>query len=116
MIKLTRLNGKEYYLNSDMIETVEATPDTIITTVNGKKFVVREPVGEVVARVVRFRVEIGSAPAVGGQAAPAAQGAAQAVAGGQAQAARAAVAAVAGEGAGGAGGSAAEPAGGGSGG
>ncbi|MDR1062076.1 MAG: flagellar FlbD family protein, partial [Clostridiales bacterium] len=47
MIKVTRLNGKEYYLNSDMIETVEATPDTIIATVNGKKFVVREPVGEV---------------------------------------------------------------------
>jgi flagellar protein FlbD len=75
MIKLTRLNGKEYYLNSDMIEIVEATPDTIITTVNGKKFVVLEPVGEVVARVVRFRSEIAAAPrAAGGAQAPADQG------------------------------------------
>lgn len=81
MIKVTRLNGKEYYLNSDMIETVEATPDTIIATVNGKKFVVREPVGEVVARVVRFRAEIGAPRVIAGGQDAAERGAAAGVAG-----------------------------------
>ncbi|MDR3120560.1 MAG: flagellar FlbD family protein [Clostridiales bacterium] len=58
MIKLTRLNQQEYYLNSDLIETLEATPDTVITTVNGKKFVVRESVGDIVDSIVRFREKI----------------------------------------------------------
>ena len=60
MIKLTRLNKQEYYLNSDMIETVEMTPDTVITMLNGKKFIVSESSEEVVDRVVRFRGKIKS--------------------------------------------------------
>ena len=58
MIKVTKLNNKEYYLNSDLIETVESTPDTIITTVNGKKFAVRETVEEVVGFVSEFKSRI----------------------------------------------------------
>ena len=58
MIKVTKLNNNEYYLNSDLIETVESTPDTIITTVNGKKFMVRENVDEVVERVLSFKNRI----------------------------------------------------------
>jgi flagellar protein FlbD len=78
MIKLTRLNNKEYYLNSDMIETVEATPDTIITTIYGKKFVVRESVNEVAARIVVFRREIGIWPAAPGSPAESGGGGARA--------------------------------------
>ena len=58
MIKLSRLNKQEYYLNADMIETVETTPDTVITMLNGKKFIVSEPAGEVVERIIEFRGKI----------------------------------------------------------
>lgn len=42
MIELTRLNQKKFILNCDMIETVEATPDTVITLRNGKLCIVAE--------------------------------------------------------------------------
>ena len=51
MITVTRLNGGMFALNPDLIERVEATPDTTITLVDGKLFVVRERVEEVVHRV-----------------------------------------------------------------
>ena len=58
MIELTRLNKKAYYLNSDIIETMEETPDTVITTVNGKKFVVLEKPVEIIERIIGFRGRI----------------------------------------------------------
>ena len=51
MITVTRLNGGMFALNPDLIERVEAMPDTTITLVDGKLFVVRERVEEVVHRV-----------------------------------------------------------------
>ncbi len=42
MIKVTRLNGKNFMLNAEIIETLEETPDTVITLVDGKKYVVKE--------------------------------------------------------------------------
>lgn len=59
MIKLQLINGDEIVLNSDLIEFMEATPDTIISLSNGKKMIVRESVPEVVDRVVEFRRQIG---------------------------------------------------------
>lgn len=58
MIWVTRLNGTEIVLNADLIETVEATPDTVITLVDGKKYVVSEPAAEVISRVRLFRSSI----------------------------------------------------------
>jgi len=55
MIKLTRLNGKEFVLNIDLIEFIESTPDTIISTTTGKKVVVTESVDEIIERIVDFR-------------------------------------------------------------
>ena len=55
MIQLTRLNRGPFLLNSDLIEHVETTPDTVITLTNGHQFVVREPADEVVALVVGYR-------------------------------------------------------------
>lgn len=55
MIALTRLNGQEFILNSDLIETVESTPDTRIKLTNGKTVIVRNDIGEVVKKVVRYR-------------------------------------------------------------
>ncbi len=51
MIMLTRLNGPEFALNPDLIERAEQTPDTVITLVDGKHYVVAESLEEVIARV-----------------------------------------------------------------
>ncbi len=59
MIKLTRLNGKEFVLNIDLIEFIESTPDTVISTTTGKKIVVIESVDEIIERIVDFRRRLG---------------------------------------------------------
>ena len=55
MIRLTRLNGDPFLLNSDLIEHVEVTPDTVINLTTGHQFMVRESAEEVVSRVLEFR-------------------------------------------------------------
>jgi uncharacterized protein YlzI (FlbEa/FlbD family) len=55
MIQLTRLNGQPLIINSDMIKLIENAPDTVISLVNGEKFVVRERADQVLARIVQFR-------------------------------------------------------------
>jgi flagellar protein FlbD len=55
MIRVTRLNGKEYVLNAEFIETVDETPDTVITLVGGKKHIVKEGFDVVIARVIEYR-------------------------------------------------------------
>ncbi|MEW6050485.1 MAG: flagellar FlbD family protein [Candidatus Zixiibacteriota bacterium] len=55
MIKVTRLNDSELIINADLIEFVEALPDTIISLTTGKKIVVRESPDEVIERVAEFR-------------------------------------------------------------
>jgi flagellar protein FlbD len=55
MIKLTRLNGKEFYFNPDIIETLDVTPDTVITTVQCKKFVVLDSIEDIIERIIEFR-------------------------------------------------------------
>ena len=58
MIKVTRINGAEMVLNADLIETLEATPDTVIALTNGKKLMVKEKVDEVVDKVIEYRRRI----------------------------------------------------------
>jgi flagellar protein FlbD len=58
MIKVTRLNNKEYYINFDLIETLEETPDTVITLRDGKKFVVLESVDEIIQRIIEFKRKV----------------------------------------------------------
>lgn len=58
MITLTRLSGTRFALNSDLIERVDATPDTVISLTDGTKYVVLETLDDVVARVRNFRSEI----------------------------------------------------------
>ena len=58
MIKLTRLNKSNLIVNSELIEFVEATPDTIITLTTGQKVIVRESVDEVIDSVVEFKRRI----------------------------------------------------------
>lgn len=55
MIQVTRLNGTNMMVNSDLIEIMEETPDTVITLLTGHKFVVLESVDEIRKRVIAFR-------------------------------------------------------------
>ena len=55
MIRLTRLNKNELVVNAEMIEFVEAIPDTILTLTSGKKIMVFEPVDTVVERIVEYK-------------------------------------------------------------
>lgn len=58
MIRLTRLNHLSFLLNSDRIEHVESTPDTVIVMDNGQRFVVRETADELLSKVITFRRQI----------------------------------------------------------
>jgi len=58
MIKLTRLNGNPMVLNSDLIKTAEASPDTMLTLINGEKLIVREDIEEVTKRVLEYRARL----------------------------------------------------------
>lgn len=58
MIQLTRLNGIPIVLNSDLIKTAEASPDTMLTLINGEKIIVREPCEEVTALVLAYRAHL----------------------------------------------------------
>ena len=60
MIKLTKFNSDVnkkgvFILNAEVIETIEETPDTVVTLINGKKLIVDEPMDEVVRRVMAYR-------------------------------------------------------------
>lgn len=54
MIKLTKLNGKQFILNAIYIEKIESFPDTTITLTNGKKYVVKETEEKTVRLVKEF--------------------------------------------------------------
>jgi len=55
VVKVTRLNGQEVYINADLILFLEKSPDTVLTLENGKKIMVQEPIPEVVDRIVEFK-------------------------------------------------------------
>jgi len=58
VIQLTRLNGQPLMVNSDLIESVETTPDTVITLVSGNKVIVRDSFESIQARIVEFKRKI----------------------------------------------------------
>jgi flagellar protein FlbD len=55
MICLTRTNGTQFYLNPELIQTVEKTPDTIITLINNKKIIVKDTPQEIAERFIEYR-------------------------------------------------------------
>jgi uncharacterized protein YlzI (FlbEa/FlbD family) len=58
MIELTRLNGRPIMLNSDLIKTAEASPDTMLTLINGEKLIVREEIDEVTEQILDYRARL----------------------------------------------------------
>jgi flagellar protein FlbD len=58
VIRVTRLNGEQFALNPDLIERVEAHPDTVAFLVDGTKYVVKESVEEVLQEIREYRAGI----------------------------------------------------------
>jgi flagellar protein FlbD len=58
MIIVTRLHGTSVAVNCDLIERVEASPETVVTLVDGSRYVVRESVAEIVDKVRAFRASV----------------------------------------------------------
>jgi len=54
MIQLSRFDGREFYLNADMIQSVESTPDTVITLINNVKIVVKDKTEIVIQRIIQY--------------------------------------------------------------
>ena len=59
MIKITRLNGDEYFINPHQIESMELHPDTTLLMLSGKHIVVKEGPDELIDRIVEYRSRIG---------------------------------------------------------
>jgi flagellar protein FlbD len=55
MIKVTRINNSEIVINDDLIEFIEASPDTIISLTDGKKIMVKESPDDIIKKVAAFR-------------------------------------------------------------
>ncbi len=64
MIQVTKMDKQTIYIAADLIETIEASPDTSIVMRGGRRFVVLEPVEEVVKRVVEYKRAVHSGIAI----------------------------------------------------
>jgi flagellar protein FlbD len=58
VVQLTRLGGPVFALNPDLIERAEATPDTVVTLVNGSRYVIRESLEELAALISAYRAMV----------------------------------------------------------
>lgn len=59
MVQVTRLDGREFYINPHQIEYVELNPDTTLIMLSGKRLVVREDYQVLLDRIIVYRREIG---------------------------------------------------------
>jgi flagellar protein FlbD len=55
MIEVNPLNGNKFILNSNHIEKIEEIPETVITLINGKKYLVKESSREIISKVIEFK-------------------------------------------------------------
>jgi uncharacterized protein YlzI (FlbEa/FlbD family) len=68
MIEVTRLNGNTMLVNSDLIKSAEASPDTVLTLIHGDKLMVRESPSEIVEKILIYRARLLAAlTTLGGQ-------------------------------------------------
>lgn len=58
MITLTKLNNQLFTINSDLIETLEETPDTVIVMTTGNKYVVKESQEEIIDKIIGYKRKI----------------------------------------------------------
>lgn len=55
MIALRRMNGQEIVINADLIESIESTPDTMITLTSGKKMMVQNKLEDIVRKTLKYK-------------------------------------------------------------
>lgn len=58
MIKVTKLNGDIIYINSNLIEFIEETPDTMMTLTTGKKIILKDRVEDIIDRIIEYNQKI----------------------------------------------------------
>lgn len=58
MIEFTRFNDSRFRVNPELIETVEETPDTVVTLTTGRKFVVKESAAEVTEMIIDYKRKV----------------------------------------------------------
>ncbi len=58
MISVKKLNGRDVIINCDLIETIEALPDTTITMTNGKIFITTDTVDDVIEKIIEYKNKI----------------------------------------------------------
>jgi flagellar protein FlbD len=58
MIALRRLNGQSIMVNADLIESLEATPDTVVTLTSGNKLIVRDRLEEIQDKIIDYKRKI----------------------------------------------------------
>ncbi|WP_024286288.1 flagellar FlbD family protein [Cellulomonas sp. KRMCY2] len=58
MIVVSRLNGPKFAVNPDLLQRIESTPDTILSLIDGTKYIVAESMDEVTALVVEYRARV----------------------------------------------------------
>jgi len=59
MIEVMRLDGKKYWINPHMIESMEQNPDLTLTMLSGKKIVIKNTPEEIISRIITYRKRIG---------------------------------------------------------
>ncbi|MCX6139024.1 MAG: flagellar FlbD family protein [Ignavibacteriales bacterium] len=70
MIEVTRLQNIKLVLNADLIESIETTPDTVISLTSGKRIMVKETVEEVIQKIVEYKMQCNTLPTPKNQAHP----------------------------------------------
>jgi flagellar protein FlbD len=58
MIVVTRLNGPQFAVNPDLLQRIESTPDTILTLIDGTKYIVAESMEEITRLVIAYRARV----------------------------------------------------------
>ena len=59
MIDVMRLDGKKYWVNPHMIESMETTPDLTLTMLSGRKIIVKNSPDEIIEKIINYRRNIG---------------------------------------------------------
>ena len=67
MIALQRLNGEQFVLNTDLIECIESTPDTLVILSSGKKILVSNSIEDIVRKTIKYKQLCGQALQVVGK-------------------------------------------------
>ncbi len=58
MIVITKINDKSLYINCDLIECIESTPDTTITMTTGRKIIAKESVDDIIDAIIEYKRKI----------------------------------------------------------